>query len=273
MLVTRDQKKPPISVSSKPGLVTEDEEIRSAVPSRMKRKMFILVNTEGSLKVKQHDVIFTRPKNNEPEDEVDVAGCGHVTIEDAFDHETFEEDVEVALLSLEDGVPGLNPKMVIHRLTIKLEYRPLKQDRRRFRSKLISQIEEEVNKLIEAGFVREVKYPTWIANIVPVRKKNGQPHVCVDFYDLNNACQKDDFPLPIMEIMIDVTAGYEALSFMDGPSGYNQIRMALDDEEKTAFRTPKGIYCYKVMPFGLKNTGATYRRDMRRIFDDMLIFL
>ncbi|KAA0050334.1 uncharacterized protein E6C27_scaffold88G00600 [Cucumis melo var. makuwa] len=70
--------------------------------------------------------------------------------------------------------------------------------------------------------------------------------------------------------MIDATAGHEALSFMDGSSGYNQIRMALDDEEKTAFRTPKGIYCYKVMPLRLKNAGATYQRAMQRIFDDML---
>ncbi|KAL0406509.1 UNVERIFIED_CONTAM: Transposon Tf2-12 polyprotein [Sesamum latifolium] len=70
--------------------------------------------------------------------------------------------------------------------------------------------------------------------------------------------------------MIDTTTGHEALSFMDGSSGYNQIRMAPADEELTAFRTPKGIYCYKVMPFGLKNTGATYQRAMQRIFDDML---
>ncbi|KAL0549122.1 hypothetical protein IC582_013602 [Cucumis melo] len=167
-------------------------------------------------------------------------------------------------------MPGLDPKVAVHRLAIKPEHRPVKQAQRRFRPELISQIEEEVNKLIEAGFIREVKYPTWIANIVPVRKKNGQLRVCVDFRDLNNACPKDDFPLPIMEIMIDATAGHEALSFMDGSSGYNQIRMALEDEEKTAFRTPKGIYCYKVMPFGLKNAGATYQRAMQRIFDDML---
>ncbi|KAA0065979.1 uncharacterized protein E6C27_scaffold62G00640 [Cucumis melo var. makuwa] len=136
--------------------------------------------------------------------------------------------------------------------------------------KLIPQIEVEVNKLIEAGFIREVKYPTWIANIVPVRKKNGQLRVCVDFRDLNNACPKDDFPLPTTEIMVDATTGHEALSFMDGSSGYNQIRMALSDEEITAFRTPKGIYCYKVMPFGLKNAGATYQRAMQKVFDDML---
>ncbi|KAL0416581.1 UNVERIFIED_CONTAM: Transposon Tf2-11 polyprotein [Sesamum latifolium] len=110
----------------------------------------------------------------------------------------------------------------------------------------------------------------WISSIVPVRKKNGQIRVCVDFRDLNNACPKDDFPLPIVELIIDVTTGHEVLSFMDGSSGYNQIRMAPADEELTAFRTPKGIYCYKVIPFGLKNAGATYQRAMQRIFDDML---
>ncbi|KAL0295428.1 UNVERIFIED_CONTAM: Transposon Tf2-12 polyprotein [Sesamum angustifolium] len=110
----------------------------------------------------------------------------------------------------------------------------------------------------------------WISSIVPVRKKNGQIRVCVDFKDLNNACLKDDFPLPIVELMIDATTGHEALSFMDGSFGYNQIRMVPADEELTAFRTPKGIYCYKVMPFGLKNAGATYQRAMQTIFDDML---
>ena len=92
-------------------------------------------------------------------------------------------------------MPGLDPKVVVHRLAIKPEHRPVKQAQRRFRPELISQIEEEVNKLSEAGFIREVKYPTWIANIILVRKKNGQLHVCVDFCDLNNACPKDDFPL------------------------------------------------------------------------------
>nr|CAN78422.1 hypothetical protein VITISV_037779 [Vitis vinifera] len=122
----------------------------------------------------------------------------------------------------------------------------------------------------EPGEAPQVKYPTWISNIVPVKKKNGQIHVCVDFRDLNNACLKYDIPLPIMELMIDATTGHEALSFMDGSSGYNQIQMALRDEELIAFRTPKGIYYYKVMSFGLKNAGATYQRVMQKIFHDML---
>ncbi|KAL0329083.1 UNVERIFIED_CONTAM: Transposon Tf2-12 polyprotein [Sesamum radiatum] len=110
----------------------------------------------------------------------------------------------------------------------------------------------------------------WISSIVPIRKKNGKIRVCVDFRDLNNTCSKDDFPLPIAELMIDATTGDEALSFMDGSFGYNQIRMAPANEELTVFRNPKGIYCYKVMSFGLKNAGATFQRAMQRIFSDML---
>ncbi|KAL0296832.1 UNVERIFIED_CONTAM: Transposon Tf2-12 polyprotein [Sesamum radiatum] len=167
-------------------------------------------------------------------------------------------------------MPGLDPKVAVHHLSVKKGARPVKQGQRRFRLELIPLIEGEVNKLIEVGFIREVKYPMWIFSIVPVRKKNGQIRVCVDFRDLNNACLKDDFPLPIVELMIDATTGHEALSFMDGSSWYNQIRLAPADEELTAFRTSKGIYCYKVMPFGLKNAGATYQKAMQKIFDDML---
>ncbi|KAG9447824.1 hypothetical protein H6P81_013952 [Aristolochia fimbriata] len=129
---------------------------------------------------------------------------------------------------------------------------------------------KEVDKLIAANFIREVTHPTWIANIAPVKKKTGKP-VCVDFRDLNKACPKDDFPLSITELMVDVMTGHEALSFMDGSSGYNQIRMDPKDEELICVpRQPKGILRYKVMPFGLKNAGATYQRAMQNIFDDFL---
>ena len=94
--------------------------------------------------------------------------------------------------------------------------------------------------------------------------------MCVDFHDLNNACPKDDFPLPITEVMVDATSGHEALSFMDGSSSYNQIRMNPKDEKLIAFRIPKGIYCYKVMPFGLKHASATYQWAMQKIFDNIL---
>ena len=100
---------------------------------------------------------------------------------------------------------------------------------------MIPQIEVEVNKLIDVVFIEEVKYPKWISNIVPIRKKNGQIRVCVDFRDLNNACPKDDFPLPIIEIMIDATTCYERLSFLDGSSGYNQIPMDAEDVKVIGF--------------------------------------
>ncbi|XP_074297443.1 uncharacterized protein LOC141628169 [Silene latifolia] len=167
-------------------------------------------------------------------------------------------------------MPGLSPKIAVHRLAIKKGTNPKKQSQRRFRAELAPEIEKEVNKLIEAGFIREVKYSTWIANIVPVRKKNGQLRICVDFRDLNDACPKDYFPLPVTELMIDATTGHEALSFMDCTAGYNQIYMAPKDQEATSFRTPKGIFYYTVMPFGLKNAGATYQHAMQKIFDDML---
>ena len=159
-------------------------------------------------------------------------------------------------------MPGLNPRVAVHQLAVKKGSPPVKQAQSCFRPDLIPLIENEVNKLIEAGFIHEVKYPIWISSIVPVRKKNGQIQVCVDFRDLNNACPKDEFPLLIPELMIDATTGYEAMSFMDGSSGYNQIRMSPKDKELTAFRTLKGIYCYKVLPFGLKNVSATYQRVM-----------
>lgn len=105
---------------------------------------------------------------------------------------------------------GFDPKVAVHHLAIKQGYRPIKQIQRCFRPEFISQIEAEVNKLINARFICEAKYPMWISNIVLVRKKNGQLCVCVDFHDLNNACPKVDFPLPITEIMVDATTNHEA---------------------------------------------------------------
>jgi len=147
---------------------------------------------------------------------------------------------------------------------------PKKQSQQRFRPKFIPKIKTEMNKLIEAGFIREVKYSTWIANIVLVRKKNSQLCICVNFQDLNDPFPKDDFLLPVTKLMIDSTTRHEALSFMDCTVRYNQIQMVPEDKEATAFRTPKGIFCYKVMPFGLKNARATYQRAMQTIFEDML---
>ena len=94
--------------------------------------------------------------------------------------------------------------------------------------------------------------------------------MCVDCRELNRASLKDDFPLPHIDELVDFTTGHALLSFMDGFSGYNQIVMAPEDREKTAFTTPWGTYCYRVMPFGLKNAGATYQRVATTILHDMI---
>ena len=125
---------------------------------------------------------------------------------------------------------------------------------------------DEVNKLLTANFIREVHYPEWLANVVMVKKANGKWRMCVDFIDLNQAYPKDSFPLPRIDQLVDSTAGHELLTFMDAFSGYNQILMAEEDQEKTAFVTNQGLYCYRVMPFGLKNAGATYQRLVNQMF-------
>ena len=119
-------------------------------------------------------------------------------------------------------------------------------------------IKEEVKKQYNAGFLRVVNYLEWLANVVLVPKKDEKVRMCVDFRDLNKASPKDDFSLPHIDILVENTAGHALLSFIDGFLGYNQIKMPPKDMGKTSFITPWGTYCYKVMPFGLKNAGATY---------------
>ena len=111
-----------------------------------------------------------------------------------------------------------------------------------------------------AKFIREVYYPDWLANVVMVKKANGKWRMCVDFTDLNKAYPKDSYPLPRIDQLVDSTAGHRLLSFMDAFFGYNQIRMDEADQEKTSFVTSQGLFCYKVMHFGLKNAGATHQR-------------
>uniref|UniRef100_A0A2N9HJR6 Uncharacterized protein n=1 Tax=Fagus sylvatica TaxID=28930 RepID=A0A2N9HJR6_FAGSY len=182
-----------------------------------------------------------------------------------------------------DDMPGIDPATICHKLNVDPSIRPIKQKRRVFAPDRNQAISDEVEKLLTAGFIREVFYPDWLANVVMVKKANGKWRMCVDFTDLNKACPKDSFPLPRIDQLVDSTAGHRLLTFMDAFSGYNQIMMDESDQEKTAFITSKGLFCYRVMPFGLKNAGATYQRLMNKMFhhqigrnmevyvDDMLV--
>jgi len=103
---------------------------------------------------------------------------------------------------------------------------------------------------------------------MPVPKRNGKSQICIDYRDLKVACLKDKFSLPITDVMIDNTCSFEWMSYMDGFSGYTQIKMYPKDENHTSFRTSLGVYCYTVIPFGLKYTGTTYQRAINAIFHE-----
>ncbi|RDY06851.1 hypothetical protein CR513_09098, partial [Mucuna pruriens] len=155
-------------------------------------------------------------------------------------------------------MPGIDPNFMNHRLSIAHDARPVMQKKRKQGEEKRRAIKEETNKLLAAGFIREVRYPEWLANMVMVKKANGKWRMCTNYMDLNKICPKDPYPLPNIDRLVDSVSGFEFLSFMDAYSGYNQIKMHPDDEEKTAFITDGRAFCYKVMPFGLKNAGATY---------------
>ncbi|GMI78334.1 hypothetical protein HRI_001502700 [Hibiscus trionum] len=131
-------------------------------------------------------------------------------------------------------------------------------------------IRDKVKKQYNARFHEVAKYPEWSANIIPVPKKDGKVRMCDDYRDLNKATPKVNFPLPHIDTLADNTVGHSLFSFIDGFSIYNQIKMCPEDMEKTTFVTLWGTFCYKVMPFGLKNGGATYQRVMVTLFHDMM---
>uniref|UniRef100_A0A2N9HB70 RNase H type-1 domain-containing protein n=1 Tax=Fagus sylvatica TaxID=28930 RepID=A0A2N9HB70_FAGSY len=169
-----------------------------------------------------------------------------------------------------DDMPSISTNVITHKLNVNPSIAPVKQKRRVFAPERNTAVMEEVDKLLKAGFIREVYYPEWLANVVMVKNSTGKWRMCVDFTDLNKACPKDSYPLPRIDQLVDSTAGHKLLSFMDAFSGYNQIQMTEGDQEKTAFITSRGLFCYKVKPFGLKNTGATNQRLVNKMFHDQI---
>ena len=165
---------------------------------------------------------------------------------------------------------GIDLAVITHRLNVSPSFKSVKQKRRSFACERQKAINEEVSKLLQAGAIREVEYPEWLANVVLVKKANGKWRLCIDFTDVNRACPKDSFPLPRIDLIVDATACHELLSFMDAFSGYNQISMDPGDQEKTLFVIGQGNYCYRVMPFGFKNAGATYQRLVNRMFQKQI---
>ena len=165
---------------------------------------------------------------------------------------------------------GISPTHASHKLNIAPSAKPVRQKVRRFHLDRHLVIQTEVDNLLQNGFIREIKYFEWLANVVVVPKKGNKWRVCVDYTDLNDACPKDSFPLPRIDQIVDASVGHGMLSFLDAFLGYHQIPMHPPDAEKKFFITPHGLYCYNVMPFGLKNVGATYQRLVPKMFRPLL---
>ena len=148
--------------------------------------------------------------------------------------------------------------MAQHYLNLHKECKPVRHKLRRFHPTY-----KEVIK-------QEVEYPEWLSNVVVVPKKNGKWRVCVNYSNQNDACPKDTFPLPRINRIVDATTSNQLLSFLDAYSSYNKILMYPSNLANTTFITLTGMYCYNVMPFGLKKAGATYQRMMSCIFEPLL---
>ncbi|CAA0827383.1 Unknown protein, partial [Striga hermonthica] len=169
-----------------------------------------------------------------------------------------------------EELTGIKAEIIEHRLNIDLTVRPVKQKRRHHGAEMDGVIEAEIEKLLMAGHIKEIQFPEWLSNTVMVSKSEGKWRMCIDFRDLNKACPKDLYPLPRIDQLVDSTAGCELLSLMDASQGYHQIPLAREDWKRVSFVTSRGTYCYVVMPFGLKNAGATYQRLVDKIFKDQL---
>ncbi|GJS65517.1 reverse transcriptase domain-containing protein [Tanacetum coccineum] len=165
---------------------------------------------------------------------------------------------------------GVPRSVAEHRLNIREGYSPIRQKKRCQALERAKAIQAEVQKLVEAGIMREVYYHDWLSNPVMVKKHDGSWRMCVDFTDLNKACPQDCYPLPEIDWKVESLYGYPFKCFLDAYKGYPQIQMAESDEEKTTLHTSQGVYCYTKMPFGLKNAGATYQRLVDKGFDSQV---
>ena len=176
-----------------------------------------------------------------------------------------QEYIDVFAWNYED-MPGLDPEVAIHHLNISLDVKLIKQQQWRFRPEIMEAIELEVKKLIDSGFIRKEQHPDWVAIIMPITKKNWNIQICIDFCDLNAACPKDEFPLPIADVMIDNTCGSERMSFFDRFSGYNQIKMYTKDEKHTSFRMSLGVYSTPWCPSAWRMQGQHINRQWIQSF-------
>ncbi|GKV15552.1 hypothetical protein SLEP1_g26334 [Rubroshorea leprosula] len=141
-----------------------------------------------------------------------------------------------------DEMPGIPTELTVHKLSTDPTKRPVVQKCHLFGPEKQATIDEEIQKLLQAGFIKRVKYSEWVSNPVLVKKPNGKWRMCIDFTNLNEACPKDPHPLPNVKKLVEPVAGHERMSFLDASSGYHQVQLLLDDQEKIAFYAESGKF-------------------------------
>jgi hypothetical protein len=207
---------------------------------------------------------------------VDVAECNIGTEEDpkffklssslsrekrAEYTELLKEFADVFSWTYED-LRTYDTSIIEHKIPLKEEAKPFRKRLRQINPMLLPIMEREVKKLLDTQIIVPLRYSEWVANLVPVRKKNREIRLCVDFRNLNRSSRKDNYPFPKMEHILQRVTGASRISMIDGFSGYNQIYVLPEDREKTAFTTLWGTFMYAKMPFRLMNVGETFQRAM-----------
>ncbi|GKD11359.1 ribonuclease H-like domain-containing protein [Tanacetum coccineum] len=164
------------------------------------------------------------------------------------------------------NMTGVPRHITEHRLNVQEGCPPVRQKKRGQTSDTNQAMQEEDEKLIDAGIMKEFHYHSWLSNSVMVKKHDGSRRMYVDFKDLNKACPNDGYPLSEIDWKVESLCRFPFKCFLDAYKGYHQIKMAKKDEEKTTFITSQGIFCYAKMPFGLRNARATYQRLVDKAF-------
>ena len=185
-------------------------------------------------------------------------------------------------------IKGISPLICTHRIHLEEDVKPSRQPQRRLNPIMKEVVKKEVLKLLDVGVIYPIADSKWVSPTQVVPKKSGVTvvanenneliptrvssgwRVCIDYRKLNAGTRKDHFPLPFVDQMLERVAGHELYCFLDGYSGYNQIEIALEDQEKTTFTCPFGTFAFRKMPFGLCNAPGTFQRCMMGIFSDMI---
>ena len=187
-----------------------------------------------------------------------------------------------------ENLKGISPSICMHKILLEENARTSVEHQRRLNPVMKEVVRKEILKWLNAGFIYEISYISWVSLVHVVSKKGGFTvirnekneliptrtvtgwRVCIDYNKLNTGTRKDHYPLPFIDQMLDRLARHSHYYFLDGYSGYNQIEIALEDQEKSTFTCPYGTFAFRRVSFGLCNALATFQRCMMSIFSDLV---